>query len=224
MINENTPYVDRVLEKLMDDFDNDRIKPGEKVNALKISKELGISRGPVREAIAILSGQGVIELQKDVGATLKKLEAKDVVNVFNILMSVTELAMRLAAEANKTEQDIYEIRQSIDHIKQHAPHERSFKFYFCLHKFHYICHRLSENPLIDVAFHQMNARYMDRFLIEYIDLDVHYPTYIMTYSRMADAVIAGDADAAAAAARYHCRWTVAQIKKYQDTQENMLDA
>jgi len=48
-----------------------RWQPGHRVSELAISKELGVSRRPVREAVALLAAQGMLHLTPEMRPSFK---------------------------------------------------------------------------------------------------------------------------------------------------------
>ena len=54
-----------------------RIRPGERVPEMEISKELGVSRTPIREALKVLASEGLVDLLPLRGAVVKAFSDKD---------------------------------------------------------------------------------------------------------------------------------------------------
>ena len=56
-----------VLAHILEEMSADRLRPGMRVNAAKVQQALDLSATPVREALSLLAGQGVVELLPDRG-------------------------------------------------------------------------------------------------------------------------------------------------------------
>ena len=73
-LNTGRDSSDRVLQTVIEGLLEGRYKPGERVVARQLAEELGVSIVPVREAIHILAGEGVIDLN-DFAEFATELEA-----------------------------------------------------------------------------------------------------------------------------------------------------
>lgn len=72
--------------------------PGDRLGEAEIAGELGISRTPVREALRILSSDGLIEINKNRGARVAEWSEEELTNVFEVRIRLEGLAARKAAE------------------------------------------------------------------------------------------------------------------------------
>jgi len=61
-LNTGRDSSDRVLQTIIEGLLEGRYQPGERVVARQLAEQLGVSIVPVREAIHILAGEGVIDL------------------------------------------------------------------------------------------------------------------------------------------------------------------
>ena len=206
-------YVDIVLEELLNEFDRGEIKPGERINAAHISARLGISRGPVREALAILSGRGLIRLEKDRGATLCPMSPDDVIQIWQVFDPTVGLGVRLAGENIGQKGAAERVRDAMSEIYKCARTERTFRFYLVLNDFHFVLNDISGNPYITDMLEKMNVGYWNRYLAGLIDVSATADQYIENYRRITDSVLAGDGVAAQAAWSFHVRWSIAKIRE-----------
>jgi DNA-binding GntR family transcriptional regulator len=74
-----------------------RIGPGDRVNELEISQQLGISRGPIREAIRRLSSSGLVVSEPNLGARVVNLDEGAVRQLYDVREALEALAAGLAA-------------------------------------------------------------------------------------------------------------------------------
>ena len=63
-----------------------KLAPGARVSELALSKEFGISRGPVREVIGRLASEGLIDRMPNVGAFVKKLSHEELQDLYELRM------------------------------------------------------------------------------------------------------------------------------------------
>ena len=78
--------------------------PGDRLGEAEIAGELGISRTPVREALRILSSDGLVEINKNRGARVAEWSEEELTNVFEVRIRLEGLAARKAAERATPEQ------------------------------------------------------------------------------------------------------------------------
>lgn len=89
------------------------IKPGERVPELEISKDMGVSRTPIREALKVLASEGLVELLPLRGAVVKSFSAKDAADMLEVMGMLESFAAQKACLAEQ---------KRIDHVL--AMHEK----------------------------------------------------------------------------------------------------
>lgn len=76
---------------------NGRFAPGQRLTEVELTNDLGVSRGPVREAFRRLSAEGLIEIVPNRGAMVRRLSMIEAFELFEIRTELEALAARLAA-------------------------------------------------------------------------------------------------------------------------------
>jgi DNA-binding GntR family transcriptional regulator len=99
------PLQEEVAARLRDLITQGSIPAGARINEVVLGAQLGVSRTPLREAVRMLAGEGLVELIPARGAVVRKLSAKDMFDSLVVLKSMEELAGRLAC-AKASEQGI----------------------------------------------------------------------------------------------------------------------
>lgn len=72
--------------------------PAERLNEVEIAAELGVSRGPVREAMQRLARDGLVRLESHRGAFVRTLDVAEVRQLFEVRVSLERQGAALAAE------------------------------------------------------------------------------------------------------------------------------
>ena len=103
-------------ERLKDAIRNANLPPGEPLSENKLSKLLGISRTPVREALQKLSQEGLVEIIPGRAVQIANRSFKDVVDVLYIRLLLEPGMMRLVAE-NISEDQIETLWNCIVHME-----------------------------------------------------------------------------------------------------------
>lgn len=208
-----TSLVEGVYRTIMDLLDSGDLKPGNRIVASELAQRLGLSRGPVREALSVLAGQGLVELLPDRGAMLRPMTRSDLVGIYEVSAPVAAVGLRAAALRIHEGDNAARVAQAMADIETAAREiAPRFGFYLVLNDFHYLINAIAEKPYVDFVLRAVNIEYWNRFLAEAIDLDQHAEQYVRNYRRMADAVLAGDAGAAEAVMIYHAKWCVSLLK------------
>jgi DNA-binding GntR family transcriptional regulator len=75
------------------------LKPGQPLRERILAEELGISRTPIREALFILQGEGLVDLIPNRGATVRAVTARDIAQIYSLRAVLEAHAARVAAES-----------------------------------------------------------------------------------------------------------------------------
>jgi len=73
------------------------IKPGERLKEAELGKQLGFSRTPLREAIAALKAEGIIEIGEGGSLQVRVLAYQDIHALYEMRATLEGMAARLAA-------------------------------------------------------------------------------------------------------------------------------
>jgi DNA-binding GntR family transcriptional regulator len=75
-----------------------RLRPGERVVEAEIARQMGISRGPIREALRQLEQDGLVEYQPRRGVIVTALTRDRVLDAYTVRAELEGFAARLAAQ------------------------------------------------------------------------------------------------------------------------------
>ena len=95
-------YVAKVLREAIL---RSEIKPGERLDQTKIAEQLKVSRTPVRNALLILSNEGLVEMAPHAGAVVSEMQPAEIEEIYFIRGVLEGIAARLAAES-LTDEDL----------------------------------------------------------------------------------------------------------------------
>lgn len=95
---------ERVLEHLRRDILSGALRPGARITAEELAARYAVSQMPVREAIRVLAGEGVIETTPHRGARIVTVDAAFIRNVYDMREALEGmLAERCAERASAAE-------------------------------------------------------------------------------------------------------------------------
>jgi len=88
-----------VVDQLRADILARRLPPAARLIEGRLTARFAVSRGPVREALARLHSEGLVELVVNRGAFVRQLTAQDVADLFEVRAELESLAAKRAARA-----------------------------------------------------------------------------------------------------------------------------
>jgi len=148
---------DRVMESLRDQISLHILPPGSKLKENSLANEYNVSRSKIREAFQTLEQRGLIERIPNHGAVVVRLEADEVVQLYDIREMLEALAARLAAQ-NSTSETWDKFIGLFDESLEHTVEQGDFEAYMQILK--------SLNLTIR---HQANNRILSDFLDHIFD-------------------------------------------------------
>jgi len=86
-----------VYDTIRDAILGGRYRPGQRLVADELAKEIGVSRMPVREALHRLEATGLVTLTPHRGAVVNELSESEIIEIYHIRAVLDGLATRLAA-------------------------------------------------------------------------------------------------------------------------------
>jgi len=116
--------VDEVADSLRDMILSGRLPPGERLNEVRLATELGISRGPLREAVQHLRGEGLLEVVRRRGSFVVALSIDDVVDIYELRAAIEGRAARILA-VRKGPREMRELRTLLRRLNRAAANGRA---------------------------------------------------------------------------------------------------
>ena len=101
---KTSTLADGAFNELLTAIVKGEIGPGTKINEPLLSKQFGISRGPLREAIRRLEGCKLVQIRPNVGASVISLNRDQLIEIYEIRESLEGLSCQLAAEKASQQQ------------------------------------------------------------------------------------------------------------------------
>lgn len=131
--------------------------PGERLNERMLCERLGISRTPLREALRMLSAEGLVRVEPNRGAMVASIDRSEIEGTFEVLGALEGLAGELAA-SRITDAELAEIKAL--HFEMRAHHARGDRAaYFAANQtIHARIARAGGNAVLGETFERLNAR------------------------------------------------------------------
>jgi DNA-binding GntR family transcriptional regulator len=95
---EGASCPDIVVDAIIHGVRSGRLVPGQRLVEADLTHSLGVSRGPVREALKRLAAEGLVTLNRHRGAFVRALSREEVHDILTVLEMLAGLVARLAAQ------------------------------------------------------------------------------------------------------------------------------
>lgn len=105
--------VERVYEGMKSLIVSYTLKPGERVNEVEHSKQFGVSRTPLREALNRLGTEGLLDFIPKRGYFCRSLDPKEVFDLYELRKAIEAAGIRLATHL-ATEEQIETLEKFLD--------------------------------------------------------------------------------------------------------------
>jgi DNA-binding GntR family transcriptional regulator len=87
-----------VYEELERQIIDGEVSPGDALREVSIASDMGISRGPVREAFRILEERGLVVFEKNCGVYVRRLDGEQAAQIYQVRIPLERLVGQLAAK------------------------------------------------------------------------------------------------------------------------------
>lgn len=150
IIKDKTSNVDRVYEAVKAMSANFELKPNERINESQLSKKLGASRTPLREALNRLVAEGMLTFEQGRGFFCRPLAPKEIIDLYEARLVIErETVSRTCQRA-----DDDQLESLVDFLETSR---KKFEIFSEI-----------ERVRIDEAFHMMIAKLSDNSVLVHI--------------------------------------------------------
>ena len=103
------------MDALRDMVINGTIPTGSRINEAELAENLGISRGPLREAIQRVGAEGLIEFRRNRGAFVREIAVDDIRLIYEVRDALESAAAKRAARV-ATDAEIAELQRQVAQV------------------------------------------------------------------------------------------------------------
>lgn len=105
--------IDAAVEQLKRDILQGRFVPGQRLVEVDMMSHLDVTRGRVRDVFKRLQAEGIVQLDKNRGASVRKVSREEVYNIFEVLEEVSILIIRKVGSQSDDESMRRQLRESL---------------------------------------------------------------------------------------------------------------
>lgn len=199
---------EQVVRNIIRGLYDGRYQPGQRLKEAELTQSMGVSRGPVREALNRLAANGIVALTLQRGAQVRKLSRDEAIGILVIIQSLVGLAARLAAE-RITPPEAGRLQQALDCVVRYDPASIAPEHALARDRFYATLSEMSGNAELQRILHTVQIHLIrTQYRAAMADTNRYRHG---DYRRIAAAVSAGKPAAAENAARSHIGRAIAAL-------------
>ena len=195
------PLGDRVYATLRGYLRAGRIPTGQPLQEAALAAQLGVSRTPVREALARLASEGLV-LAEGRSFTVPALVVGDIEDIYALRFLLEPEALKLVAAARPERKQLAPVRKALEDMAAAHEADNGAAFMDANYRYRDAWTALVPNQRLvrAIQLYAEHVRYLRAFTLD----DAAVRTLVLKgLKRLALALAAGDGEAAAAAMRAH---------------------
>jgi DNA-binding GntR family transcriptional regulator len=200
---ENLTLWQRVHEHLRQEILDNRLPPGTELNEVALSRSLGVSRGPVREALGRLASEGLVTIRPRRGAVVTALSAQEFLAAYQVREALETLAIKLAVP-RLGPGELAQLQALVDEMVALADAEDVEGFFRANAAFHATFVEASGNAMLQETMSRLLGQ-MGRYQMRSVALRGSLRRSTVEHKAILRAVRAGDAEKAVRLLGEHIR-------------------
>jgi DNA-binding GntR family transcriptional regulator len=197
----------RVVRAIVRGLHEGAYAPGQRLAEPELMAEFGVSRSTARESVRRMESEGLVTVEPHRGAVIRRMSAQEALDALRVMELCVGLAARQAAERIGQNDGRARLTRAWRELQRFRELPDSYEFVAARNQFY--------RTLTEVSGNQELRRIVPSIHVHLIRRDYSMQPRIRfeDYDRMAEAILAGDGAAAAAAARRHIARTAALVRR-----------
>lgn len=193
----------RAHEHLRDEIISGSLTPGTELNEVTLAESLGVSRGPIREALGRLASEGLVTIRPRRGAVVRALSSEEFIEAYQVREALEMMAVRLAVP-KLTAEDLAAMESLIEEMAVHAEAGDVQRFFEANTEFHQRFFRAADNRMLAELYRQLRGQ-IDRHRLRSLELRGDLHRSIAEHRAILWAAAKGDVERAVSLASEHIR-------------------
>jgi len=133
------------------------LKKGDRILEAPMCQAMGVSRTPLREALRILSSEGLIELIPNRGAYVAQPSIKDIGEMFYVMSILEGTCARVCVE-KMDDEGLRRLDDLYRKLEQHCQAEDREKYMAVNHSFHSLVQELAGNKVLSEVINALRQK------------------------------------------------------------------
>ena len=200
---ENLTLWQRVYDHLRAEILEGRLEPGTELIEVALAEQLGVSRGPLREAIGRLAAEGLVTVSPRRGAVVRSLSKEEFLELYQVREALERKAVQLAVPRLADEQ-FEELAALNEAMEAHARKNEVEAFFEANLAFHARLLEASGNGKLQELYRQLLGQ-LGRYRFRSLTLRGNLQRSVSEHKAILRAAKRGDAERAARLMAEHIR-------------------
>jgi DNA-binding GntR family transcriptional regulator len=177
------------------------IAPGERLNEAALALRMGTSRGPIREAIRMLTGIGLVVAVPNRGVFVRQISVREMLEIYELRALLFGFGAQQAAE-HLSDEDRAEFEQLLDGMDAACEAGDGQHYYVLNLRWHALLMAQCRNQRAQQAYED-HAKELHLYRRRYFNAKLNMRRSNSEHRRIFEAITKGAADRAAKLAREH---------------------
>jgi DNA-binding GntR family transcriptional regulator len=200
---ENLTLWQRVYDHLRTEILDGRLEPGAELIEVALAEQLGVSRGPLREAIGRLAAEGLVTVSPRRGAVVRSLSKGEFLELYQVREALERMAVQLAVP-RLTDEQFEELAALNAEMEAHAADNEVESFFEANLAFHAQLLEASGNLKLEELYRQLLGQ-LGRYRLRSLTLRGNLKRSVSEHKAILRAARRGDAERAAQLMAEHIR-------------------
>ena len=193
----------RVHEHLRDEIISGRLTPGTVLHEVALARSLGVSRGPVREALGRLATEGLVTIRPRRGAVVRALSSEEFIEAYQVREALEIMAVRLAVP-KLTVEDVTAMERLLEEMESRSEAGDVQGFFQANTEFHQRFFAVAGNVMLSQLYRQLRGQ-IYRHRLRSLELRGDLRRSIVEHRAILSAATTGDVERAVNLASEHIR-------------------
>jgi DNA-binding GntR family transcriptional regulator len=177
------------------------IAPGERLNEAALALRMGTSRGPIREAIRVLTGIGLVVAVPNRGVFVRQISVREMLEIYELRALLFAFAAQQAADHLGSEER-RRFEALLAGMDQACEANDGQRYYVLNLEFHALIMALCPNQRARQAYED-HAKELHLYRRRYFDAKINMRRSNAEHRRIFEAIASGDAERAGKLAQAH---------------------
>jgi DNA-binding GntR family transcriptional regulator len=190
-----------VTARLRDLIVEGHLPEGSRIVEKQLCEKLQVSRTPLREAFKVLAVEGLIEIQPNRGAIVRRIEMREAREMLTVIAALEAVAGELAC-ANATDAEIAGLRAMHDRMMELFAKRERMLYFGVNQSIHLEIVRVARNDVLRTMHAQLHAR-MKRIRFRGNDIPHNWAAAVADHEKIIAALEARDGPRLGALLKQH---------------------
>jgi len=138
---------ERLREAIEEEIATGKLLPGSHLDEVELAKRFGVSRTPIREALSLLMGEGLVETRPRRGMVVAQVTPQRLIEMFEVMAELEAMCAQLAAR-RMSDEELAAIELAHEECRGAAAARDPDLYFYANERFHYAIYAASHNSFL----------------------------------------------------------------------------